>query len=85
MSDLVGNPNCWFSHAKAQICVIPDNHPQFLGDTHELHHENMPMQYTEICFSAVKTEIFSRKNDIFLIFAQNIDCAETILTSTHNL
>ena len=31
------------------------------------HYENMPMQYTEI-FLALK--IF----DIFLIFAQNIDC-----------
>ena len=20
MSDLVGNPNCWFSHAQAQVC-----------------------------------------------------------------
>ena len=22
MSDLVGTPNCWFSHAQAQICVL---------------------------------------------------------------
>ena len=22
MSDLVGNPNCWFSHAQAQICCL---------------------------------------------------------------
>ena len=43
----------------------------------------MPMQYTEICL-ALKTENFQLKNfDIFLIFAQNIDCGYTM--STHNL
>ena len=57
----------------------------------------MPMQYTEI-FLALKIENFQLKNfDIFLIFAENIDCgytlepprrggiAEAVLTSTHNL
>ena len=39
-----------------------------------LHYENMPMQYTVI-FKVVKNENFRWKNfDIFLIFAQNIDC-----------
>ena len=39
-----------------------------------LPYKNLPMQYTEI-FSAVKTEKFHPKIfDIFLIFAQNIDC-----------
>ena len=43
------------------------------------------MQYTEN-FSVVKNENFTRKkNDIFLIFAQNIDCGEAVLTSTHIL
>ena len=54
------------------------------------------MQYKEI-FKVVKNEKFPPKNfDIFLIFAQNIDCGYTIepprhrlavavLTSTHNL
>ena len=50
------------------------------------------MQYKEI-FSSVKIEKNHEKNfDIFLIFAQNIDCgytlehlAEAVLTSTHNL
>ena len=49
----------------------------------QIHYENMPMQYT-----VVKNENFN----IFLIFAQNIDCgysleqlAEAFLTSTHNL
>ena len=35
------------------------------------------MQYTEI-FSPVKIENSMRKNDIFLIFAQNIDCGYTL-------
>ena len=34
----------------------------------------MPMQCTEI-FKVVKNETFKQKNvDLFLIFAQNIDC-----------
>ena len=43
-----------------------------------LHYENLPMQYTEI-FLALKIEIFQLKDfDIFLIFAQNIDCGYTL-------
>ena len=42
------------------------------------HYENMPMQYTKI-FLALKIENFQLKNfDIFLIFAQNIDCGYTL-------
>ena len=38
------------------------------------YYENLPMQYTQI-FSLVKIENFQWKIfDIFLIFAQNIDC-----------
>ena len=53
------------------------------------HHSNMPMQYTWI-FKVVKNENFQSKIfDIFLIFAQYIDCGYTlepaVLTSTHNL
>ena len=52
----------------------------------------MPMQYTKI-FKVVKNENFQWKNfDIFLIFAQNIDCGymlelprRGVLTSTRNL
>ena len=41
-------------------------------------YENLPMQYTEI-FIAIKMKIFSGKIfDIFLIFAQNIDCGYTL-------
>ena len=48
------------------------------------HYENLPMQYTEI-FIAIKNENFQQKNfDIFVIFAQNIDCG-AVLTSTHSL
>ena len=56
------------------------------------HYENLPMHYTQI-FLALKSENFQLKIfDIFLIFAQNIDCGytlepprEAVLTSTHNL
>ena len=42
------------------------------------HYENMPMQYTKI-FKVVKNEDFQQKFfDIFLIFAQNIDCGYTL-------
>ena len=42
------------------------------------HYENLPMQYIEI-FSPVKIENFQWKIfDIFLIFAQNIDCGYTL-------
>ena len=44
----------------------------------QLHYENLPMQYTAI-FIAIKKENFQQKNfDIFLIFAQNIDCGYTL-------
>ena len=53
-------------------------------DTHHLsidpqrHYENLPMQYTEMFFGC-KNENFHWKNfDIFLIFAQNIDCGYTL-------
>ena len=43
-----------------------------------LHYENLPMQYIEI-FLTLKIKIFQlKKIDIFLIFAQNIDCGYTL-------
>ena len=43
-------------------------------DINKKHYKNMPMQYKEI-FKVVKNENFPlKKIDIFLIFAQNIDC-----------
>ena len=52
------------------------------------HYKNMPMQYT-VNFQGCKKDKFQMKNcDVFLIFAQNIDCGytldEAVLTSTHN-
>ena len=51
-------------------------------------YENRPMQYTMI-FHGLKNDNFQMKNcDIFLIFAQNIDCGNKLeppLTSIHNL
>ena len=42
------------------------------------HYGNMPIQYTEI-LKVVKNENFHPKLfDIFLIFAQNIDCGYTL-------
>ena len=47
------------------------------------HYENTPMQYTEI-FNVVKNENFWQKNvDIFLIFAQNIDCGYKLEPPPH--
>ena len=48
-------------------------------DYYCVHYENLPMQYTAIFIAKKKKEkIFSRKRDIFLIFAQNIDCGYTL-------
>ena len=42
------------------------------------NYENMPMQYTKI-FKVVKNENFQKRTfNIFLIFAQNIDCGYTL-------
>ena len=42
------------------------------------HYENTPMQYTAI-FHGCKNDNFQMKNsDVFLIFAQNIDCGYTL-------
>ena len=44
----------------------------------QAHYENMPMQYKEM-FKIVKNVNFPLKHfDIFLIFAQNIDCGYTV-------
>ena len=46
--------------------------------TYQSHYENLSMQCTEI-FKVVKNENFQYKiYDIFLIFAQNIDCGYTL-------
>ena len=45
------------------------------------------MQYILLeTFSSCKHRKFNWKSfDIFLIFAQNIDCGEAVVTSTHNV
>ena len=44
----------------------------------QFHYENLTMQYTEKFFGC-KNEIFQWTNfNIFLIFAQNIDCGYTL-------
>ena len=43
------------------------------------HYENMPMQLYRDFYSFKKNENFQQKKiDIFLIFAQNIDCGYTL-------
>ena len=50
-------------------------------DQTSLHYENTPMQYTAI-FHGCKNDNFQMKNiNIFLIFAQNIDCGYTYTQS----
>ena len=42
-----------------------------------IQYENLPMQYTENFFSLKKWKFHWKNFDIFLIFAQNIDCGYT--------
>ena len=51
MADLVGDPNCCFSYAKAHMVC---------------NYGNLPMQYTDI-FSTIKTENFLRKNNNYYV------------------
>ena len=52
-----------------------------------VHYANTPVQYTAIFHGCKNVNFQMKKYNIFLIFAQNIDCGynETVLTSTHNL
>ena len=56
------------------------------------HYANTPMQYTAIFHRCKNVNFQIKKCNIFLNFAQNIDCgytleplSEAVLTSTHNL
>ena len=77
------------------------SHPQYLVCSYDVilstRHDTVN-QFTITCictsiFTAVKNDSFQmNKKDIFLIFAQNIDCGysleqpnEAVLKSTHNL
>ena len=53
-------------------------HHYHLGESTAFHDENMSMQYTDFfCCKKLKISL-EKKNDIFLIFAQNIDCGYTL-------
>ena len=72
MADLVGNPEDRFSHNEAHLIMPVPN------DMDSYHHENTSMHYLAI-FHGCKNDNFQMKNcDIFLIFAQNIDCRFTL-------
>ena len=43
-----------------------------------LHYANMPMQYTAMFFGWKNVNFQMKNCDIFLIFAQNIDCGYTL-------
>ena len=87
MSDLVGNPEDRFSHDAAHMEKGPwfktgEVHYQTLDSWFSkasvYHYENLPMQYTEIFFSRKNLKFHQKNVDIFLIFAQNIDCGYTL-------
>ena len=66
----------WFS--LYQFLVIAYLEDLKLVSTISLHYENTSMQYTAI-FHGLKNDNFQMKDcDIFLIFAQNIDCGYTL-------
>ena len=61
-------------------CTTPrTRYQQYRDDCKKAErYENLPMQYTEI-FKVVKNGNFQKKIfDIFLIFAQNIDCGHSL-------
>ena len=48
------------------------------SNAHAFHYDDMPVKYTAI-FHCCKNDNFQMRNcDIFLIFAQNIDCGYTL-------
>ena len=50
----------------------------FCHDRQNITYENLPMQYTVNFFSCKKLKFHQKNIDIFLIFAQNIDCEYTL-------
>ena len=77
MSNLVENPEDGFSHNEAQLLYA---HTKGVDNTETdiKHSANIPMQYTAI-FHGCKNVNFQMKFfNIFLIFAQNIDCGYTL-------
>ena len=73
------NPNATARSEHGEVTVETGlNSRQVYEEVTFSHYENLTMQYTEI-FLALKIEkIQLKKIDIFLIFAQNIDCGYTL-------
>ena len=65
----VRKPHCWFSHEAAHFLLFFSGSPPLRKLAHAIYRD----------FLALKIENFQLKNfDIFLIFAQNIDCGYTL-------
>ena len=54
------------------------NSPNVMQQNRASHYENLPMQDIEIFFSIKNLKFHQNSFDIFLIFAQNIDCGYTL-------
>ena len=62
----------------SQVYEKQASQPRDVKKKNQTHYENTPMQYTDY-FLVVKSENFHKTVfDIFLIFAQNIDCEYTL-------
>ena len=65
--------NTKFKYNKVEEMFVSDFNPIII-----FYYANMPVQYTAI-FHGYKNDYFQMKNcNIFLIFAQNIDCGYTL-------
>ena len=105
MSDLVRNPEDQISHVMAHVAVPSGlcrtrSETQIMGFPRCLKLMSTLRKHAHVIYRfsrVLKLKVFSRnKNDIFLIFAQNIECGymleppqrcltEAVLMSTHNL
>ena len=83
LSSVAVQPGLCRTCSETKSLVFPRDGSYFKHDFIDViitckHYKNLPMQYTEI-FSSLKMENFIRKkNDIFDIFAQNINCGYTL-------
>ena len=81
MPDQVGNRNVGFLMTWLICTIINVKIPfldEFFATLAFFHYENLPMLYSAI-FHGCKKDNFQMKNyDVFLNFAQNIDCGYTL-------
>ena len=79
--NLVGNPGYRVSRDAArelfQCRRLLEKLSSIHGNT-EPHYANMPVQYTAIFYGRKNDNFQMKFFDIFLIFAQNIDCGYTL-------